>query len=177
MRIHNRRISIAVALVLLLTATQVLAGRVELEAEGHLAFKTNMEAQRSSFALMFDLSEIPKDANVDLAELMITVDVDSTMGKYANVLVYAATDSWTPSAFSSTTEPTAYDTLYVNNFLQTTGETAVEINVTGLVQMWHSGKLDNNGFLVAVHNNTEMQFSLRGQTGSWQATLKVFYSK
>lgn len=171
---------VAILLALLITVSfglKVSADHLLLEPTGHLGIKKNEEVQKSAFAVKFDLSEIPRGVFIDLAELRVQLDTDTTLGKNISVIVHPAHSAWNASAQPSQSKPASSDTLFVNNFVPTGDDKPLEVNVTELVRLWQNGALDNNGFVLSVRNNDEKKVSLQESGGSFEAVLSIHYSK
>lgn len=175
---RSKYMGILLALLIIVSlGLQVSADHLLLEPTGHLGVRKNLDVQKSAFALKFDISEIPDGMYIDLAELRLQLDTDTTLGKNISMIVHPAHSAWNASALPSQSKPATSDTMFVNNFVPTGDDKSLEVNVTELVRLWQNGALDNNGFVLSVRNNDEKKVSLRESGGSFEAVLSIHYSK
>ena len=167
-------------LILLLSfnfAFSAFAGHVSLSPTGHLPISTSIKDVTTGFAIVFDISNIPSDASIDLAELRITVSSDTTLSKSIDIVAYAATSSWTSSELSSTAAISKTDSLASSQFALNGESRWMEINVNHIVDLWHKGELANRGFYIEILGNDSKSLILNRDGSDWKAELSVFYSK
>jgi len=169
------RLTLAVVLLVLLVGTS-FAGHALLEPAGSLALKAEEQSPASRIVVKFDLSSIPKDSRIDLAELIVTVNSDTALGKRAGVQVFAAESNWATAAVASTAEVATTDSLMMSSFVRTGEEQHLEINVTELVKLWREGKVENHGFVLMVRNNSDRLFAAKQTGAGIEAHLRVFFS-
>ena len=164
-------------IICLLTAGQALAGHIDLKPIGFVATTEASDKPISGGALTFDLSQIPKDSRIDLAELKLSVNSDTSLGKHVEVFVGAAITSWTSSLLPLTSKVATADSLLADNFLLTGDGQPVEIEVTDIVKLWHSGKLANNGFVISIPGDGRKGFAVATKGVDVEVCLSVFFSK
>jgi len=170
-------------LLLVLISVSVMGAAVSAE---HLTLSASsyLSVQRSgadgphAALISFDLSSIPDSVRIELAELEISVDVDTLLGSPVEVTVYAAMSSWTPSIIPTGDSIAITDTLLSAGLVASGQAQPMAVNVTDLMRMWVSGDLDNYGVYLAVAGNSERRgFSVSGEAGARQARLSIYYSK
>jgi len=96
--------------------------------------------------LEFDLSDIPEDVTINLAQLVLFADTLESIpdhSDYYNVNVYRLTEDYADTL--------AYNASYSTGTLDT-GEEITVITVTTIVQGWTSSTYDNYGFLIKGFN-------------------------
>lgn len=150
------------------------AGSIVLRPESAAVVQKSVTGPAVSGALKFDLSAIPKDAKIDLAELTLILDIDTTLGKSVSIYLGAATDSWSDGALK-TSAIASSDSLYANAIIETGQSQALEINLTELVILWHSGKIPNNGLVLSIPGNDSKQVAINGVPKA-SVALTVFFS-
>lgn len=152
--------AILIALVLLSVA-KAHAGSIILNPESATVVQKSVTGPAVSGALKFDLSAIPKDAKVDLAELTLTLDIDTTLGKSVSIYLGAATDSWSDGTLK-TSAIASSDSLFANALIETGQDRTLEINLTEIVMLWHSGKVQNNGLVLSIPGNAAKEVAFDG---------------
>lgn len=173
----KKRIVIISILLLGLLVHTAVAGHVMLRPTGFLSYRQAADKPVSGGALKFDISQVPKDCRIDLAELSIRINADTSLGKSFDFFVNVATSEWASSPLASTIRPTSPDSLLIGSFAASGDGVPVEINVTKLVKLWHSGKLANNGLLISIPGDGRKAFALATKGGEIEVTLSVFFSK
>lgn len=173
----NRHILGAILLTALV-AVGAKAGEVTISADGHLPLKHSDIDLPHAIAVRFDLSSIPSGATIDLAEITVSLDADTALGKNILVLAHGALSSWTPSEIPTLDNLVTCDSILSSNFSGTGDNQTAEINVTEIVRLWHAGTLENKGLYLSVDRNTENRgVALHSENGVPQAALKVYYSE
>ena len=162
---------------LLFLSSLVYAGHESLSPTGILSIKNTSSTDPHALALQFDLSTIPNDVRIDLAELKITIDSDTELGKSINIVIHSALSEWIPSLIPSEASIQTSDSLFTNNYSSSGDNVEAEINVTELVRQWHEGDLTNEGFLISIQGNSDKKFKLKNNDSEIQVELSVFYSK
>ena len=168
---------ISIIVVALFVSASVNSGHFSLSPSGHLPIILKSSTNGSAFAVKFDLSSIPKDVNIDLAELRITVNSDTSLGNRVHIKVFAAQSNWTASDLPSKITIEAADSLSYGKSITTGAGNWLEINVNRMVKLWHSGDLPNRGFYIEIEENESKGFSLEREGADWKAELSVYYSK
>ena len=153
------------------------AGHIELKPTGFLPYRQAANKPISGGAFKFDVTQIPDDCSIDLAELSIKINSDTSIGKSFDFFVNVATSEWTSSPFASTTKPESPDSLLIGSFAVSGDGVPVEVNVTKLVKLWHSGKLANNGFVISIPGDGKKAFAVASKGGEVEVSLSVFFSK
>ncbi len=171
----NTLVTIALLAVVLVGTAN--AGHLMLKPTGFLAYKQAADKAVSGGAVRFDLSQIPSDCRIDLAELSLKVNSDTTLGKKFDFFVNVATSEWTPSALASTTRPASPDSLLIGSFVASGDGVPTEVNVTKLVRLWHSGKVANNGFVISIPGDGRKAFAVATKGAEVEVILSVFFSK
>jgi hypothetical protein len=173
---YNKK-SVLTFLLGFVACISVQAGHVSLLPESFSSFKSADEGQANAFAISFDLSKISPDVSIDLAELRITVNSDTTLGEQTNVVVFASQFDWIPSDLTTTAMVSTSDSLSYGEPISTGDGKFLEINVNRIVKLWHSGEVKNNGFYIQVLGNEKEEFTLDQDGTNWKAELSVYFSK
>ncbi len=168
------RYAFILSALMVLSAANAHAGSIVLSPESAAVVQKSVTGPVVSGALKFDFSAIPKDAKIDLAELTLTLDIDTTLGQSVSIYLGAATDSWSDGALK-TSAIASSDSLFANALIETGLDRKLEINLTELVSLWHSGKLPNNGLIVSVPGNESKQVAMDGLPKA-SVKLTVFYT-
>jgi hypothetical protein len=172
-----RIIILIISLLVGAVAVPANAGHLSLKPTGFLALKEASNQPVSGGVFVFDLSGIPTDNRIDLAEVTITVNSDTALGKTISVFAGAATGSWTPSGIASTGDVPAVDSMLSEAICQTGNGQSVEFEVTELLKLWHTGKLANKGFVVSIPGNGNHTFAIQSSGSDIDVTLSVYFSK
>lgn len=93
--------------------------------------------------LQFDLSDLPEDATLNLARLVLYADTlvsQPDPSEYFNISVYRLTEAYADTL--------AYDSNTSTSGTLNTGENTLAISVTAIVQGWLSARYENFGFLL-----------------------------
>jgi hypothetical protein len=167
---------VAVALLLSCLSPVAWAGHVSLEPEKVVSVKSAEEKPISSFAVQFDLSRIGRDQRIDGAVLKLTFSADTLLGPGVEILVRVASESWQESLLARQTAVGTVDTLMSSSYSSSGDGKEAEFDVLEIVQMWYSGEVANNGFVISAHRNLDRKFELANKPGEWGATLEVFFS-
>jgi hypothetical protein len=127
---------------------------------------------------MFDLSGIPADVRIDLAELTVKADIDAKKVDIVNVLAHAALAEWTPSTTLGSESISTTDSLFANGFMTMGDSLVVRINLTEIVTRWHDGSLANHGLVISLaeYENIKSVCPVE-EAGEIRVELSVFYSK
>lgn len=166
-----------VIMIALALAVSVLAGHLSLSPTGHVPISTSTTDVNIGFAIVFDISKIPADANIDLAELRIIISSDTTLSKSIDIVAYAATSSWISSGLSSSTAISKTDSLASSQFALNGESRWMEINVNHIVNLWHKGELANRGFYIEILGNNSKSLILNRDGSDWKAELSIYFSK
>ena len=177
MSICKSCVMLATAVLVLCLPSFVSAGHASLDPEKAVSVKTATEKPVSSFAIKFDLSDIPQGQWINMALLKLTFSADTTLGEGVQIMVYVASEEWQESVLARETSIRKMDTLMTTSFAASGDEEEAEFDVTDLVQRWYGGRITNNGFVLSVRGNSDRRFELANQPGQWGATLEVFFSK
>jgi hypothetical protein len=137
----------------MVSTTQALTLHVKDDADTHQQYPTgnsggkkdlhvqNVEAIRDSYA-RFDLSALPKDAQINLAMLRIWVNEVEAPG---NLTVHEVTGDWNERSLTAATVPAIDNTALTRLAVSKANKNNyVLVDVTQLVKDWQSG-LPNNG--------------------------------
>jgi Collagen triple helix repeat (20 copies) len=139
--------------LLITTPAQALTLHVQDDADTHQQFPTgnsggkkdlhvqNVVAIRESYA-RFDLSALPKDAQINLAMLRVWVNEVEIPG---NLLVHEVTGDWNERSLTANSAPAINNTTLTSMAVAKTNKNSyMMVDVTKLVRDWQSG-LPNNG--------------------------------
>ncbi len=169
--------SIVLALVVLMLSSFTFAGELVLETSTYLPMKVNIESDVSKYALMFDLSKLPENCQIDLAHMVLTADLDESVETPMNLVVYPVTQTWLSSEVSLTGSTVSYSEYYSCIGL-TSGKTdqAVDFPITEIVRAWVSGTLMNNGLIVMGFEDASSSLDISTDKPSVKAKLTIYYS-
>lgn len=169
---------LAVPLTVLLVIGEPRAGHVDVDATAHTVVKDAANVSSTDVAVLFDLTAVPGDANIDLAELQITADFDPADRSVVNIFTHAALSDWAGELNLTNESVVTSDTLFCSRLLVPATDAAVRIDVTSIVQRWHTGDLANYGFVVSMTVGGEPEsLSVTDESGGIKLRLSVFYSK
>jgi hypothetical protein len=179
--IHRSTLLIATAVVAftLLARPGDAVAQLVLKPSAILPTKAAATSPVSGTALKFDLSQIPKGSRVDFARLSITVNADTTLGRWANVIIKPAENAWESSLLPTLTKISVIDSLAESQAAFTGDGKSVIVDLTDLVDLWYTGKLANNGIVMSITSNATgaKAFAIASKGAEVQATLSVFFSK
>lgn len=163
-------------------------------SEGLLATYNNMDGfgdNEQHSLLKFDLSSIPKGANITSATLLLSKRNDGYVSNGVASYVFRVITDWTESkvTWNKPTNTTSWTNLggdfvgmtgaynsnpYAMNTDNPAGAT-LDWNVTSLVSEWESGAVANDGLLLRADVGNQLHFYSREVVGS-EPSLIINYS-
>lgn len=171
----------AIAMVLfLLLGGSAFAGHLSIEPTSFVATRNAQDSLPNEFAVQYDLSGLPGDVRIDLAELVVSADIGSDQpNALVDILVGPASTEWTGSVEVSTQPVPTTDSLTFIDVASVGQDSEININVTELVRQWLSERLDNNGLVIRLQQEGEVSSSLIVDTEGLlpAAKLSVYFSK
>ncbi|UCE24386.1 MAG: DNRLRE domain-containing protein [Candidatus Zixiibacteriota bacterium] len=178
MRKINLTAIMVTAAMIIAAVGNATAGHVRLKASDYCIVGDAKTAPSDGLVLKFDISKIPSEMNIDLAHLVIGLDIDAESARTVNIAAHAITSGWKTEADLTDKSIGTVDSLFATAFAAVTDSSRVRIDVTDLVIRWHSGILDNNGLIITVLESTEVKsLEVTESLGEIKAELSVFFSK
>lgn len=175
MKTYNFCIALA-CLVLCCCVTSTRADTMILRPTSVIDLQHTAVGPVSAAAFKFDLSQLPEGARIDLAELQIRLDTDTSSTNAMSISFGLASADWVHTAVTLDDQVATSDSLFVTALIEPGSDRAVEVDLTELVKLWHSATVENHGIVVSSPGNELRQVRLGGIVPSESATLTIFYT-